>query len=246
MTKYSKDTAKEPTGLVCRRDGLYRRSHRGGLTRIAGRLRVLSRAREENSTKWCRLVELTNGDDKSVRILILDQYLSARGGHQLFAALENVGFDLPEKTEDRNAIRKYLRNPAIKRRTWIVRANGYVAKWAYVLGSQVIGADPLKYYLDQAIEADPDRYEARGTLADWHRGIASFVTGNALPMVAIMAAFVGPIIKPLGLESGGGIQFVGTSSLGKTGLLACDGQLGHDGQQPGRSGSCPVGLRARD
>jgi putative DNA primase/helicase len=209
-----------PVDLMCRKNGLYRRLPGGGLTRIAAPLRVLSRAREGNSTKWSRLVELTNGDGKSVRLLISDRFLSEGGGQRLFSTLEDVGFDSPDAKEDRNAIRKYIRNPAIVRRTLIVRANGYVGQWAYVLGSEVIGASSRDYILDSVIEADPDRYQARGALAEWRREIASFVTGNALPMVAIMASFVGPIIKPLGLESGG-IQFYGDSSQGKSGLIAC-------------------------
>jgi putative DNA primase/helicase len=209
--------------LVSQKDGLFRRSPGGGLTRIAAPLRVLSRAREVNGTKWSRLVELTNADDESKRHLIPDKFLSESGGQHLFSALEDVGFDLPDERADRIAIRKYIRNPAIDRRTLIVRTNGYVGvgKWAYVLGSEVIGADSRDYFLDSAIDADPDRYQVRGTLADWQRDIASFVTGNALPMVAIMASFVGPIIKPLGLEKGTGIQFYGDSSQGKSGLFAC-------------------------
>jgi putative DNA primase/helicase len=220
MTQFSKNTAKETTSLVCRKDGLYRRSPRGKFTRIAGRLRVLSRARDSNSANWSRLVELINGDGKLVRRLLPEKLLKVNGSKQIFSELADVGFELPEKAEDRTAFLQYLRDPEINPRTTIVRANGYVSDWVYLLGSQVIGAKSRDFFPDTAIEADPNRYEVRGTLVDWQRDMASFVAGNALPMVAIMAAFVGPIIKPLGLENGG-IQFFGASSLGKTALLSC-------------------------
>jgi putative DNA primase/helicase len=191
-----------------------------GVTRIAGKLRVLSRARDDHGANWSRLVDLINGGEKSVRLLIPDRLLGDGVSQQLFSALEVVGFDLPYGKADRNAIRDYLRNPAIDKRTVIVRSNGYVGEWAYVRGSRVIGASSRDFFLDPAVEADPQRYKARGTLAAWQREIASFVAGNARPMLAIMASFVGPIIKPLGLENGG-LQFFGGTSLGKTALLAC-------------------------
>jgi putative DNA primase/helicase len=65
-----------------------------------------------------------------------------------------------------------------------------------------------------------ERHQEYGKLADWQREIVDIVTGNTLCMLAIMASFVGPLIKPLGLGHGG-IQFYGDSSQGKSGLLAC-------------------------
>jgi hypothetical protein len=95
-------------------------------------------------------------------------------------------------------------------------------KGAYLLGSQLIGANSGLYVLDPAVapDADSDRFQARGSLADWQREIINVVAGSRLCRLAIMAPFVGPLIKPLDLENGG-IQFYGDSSQGKSGLIAC-------------------------
>jgi putative DNA primase/helicase len=217
-----KSTTDPSRDLISRNDGLYRRLADGKKgPRIAERLRVVARARDARGKNWSRLIEFADADGVFRRILLPEPYLSDRGGQQLFSLLLGEGYDLPESKEDRAAIRDYLRT-ATERRAWIVRANGYVDEWAYLLGSDIIGASSSRYVLDPTIEVDIERYETHGTLADWQREIVDVVTGNRLCMLAIMAAFVGPLIKPLGLgDVGGGIQFYGESSQGKSGLLAC-------------------------
>jgi putative DNA primase/helicase len=130
------------------------------------------------------------------------------------------GYDLPKEKEDRTAIVDYIRSSATKERALTVRATGYVGKGAYLLGSQLIGVNSGLYVLDPTIPVDSERFRPLGTLADWQREIVDVVTGNRLCMLAIMASFVGPLIKPLDLRNGG-IQFYGESSQGKSGLLVC-------------------------
>jgi putative DNA primase/helicase len=207
--------------LISRKDGLYHRLPDGKRgARIARRLRVIARARDAQGKNWSRYIEFTDADGNSRNLLIPDTHIADRGGQQLFSALQSQGYDVPDAKEDRAAMRDYIRSSAIEGRALIVRANGYVDDWAYLLGSEVIGVNSNEYVLDPAIEADTERYRPHGKLADWQREIVDVITGSPLCMLAIMASFVGPLIKPLRLESVG-IQFYGVSSQGKSGLLAC-------------------------
>jgi putative DNA primase/helicase len=208
--------------LICRKDGFYARLN-GKQVRIAERLRVIARARDAQRMGWSRLIEFTDadGDPKDPkRLLIPEKHLNDRGGQQLISALSEAGYDLPKATADRDAILDYIRSSATDRRALTVRATGYVGEGAYLLGSQLIGANSGLYILDPSVALDSDRFQARGTLADWQREIVNVVAGSRLCRLAIMAPFVGPSIKPLELESGG-IQFYGESSQGKSGLIAC-------------------------
>jgi putative DNA primase/helicase len=215
----AKDGVRE---IICKKDGFYRRLN-GKRVRIAERLRVIARARDAQRMGWSRLIEFTDadGDPKDPkRLLIPEKHLNDRGGQQLISALSDAGYDLPKEKEDRTVIVDYIRSSATKKRALIVRATGYVGKGAYLLGSQLIGVNSGLYVLDPTIPVDSERFQPHGTLADWQREIVDVVTGNRLCMLAIMASFVGPLIKPLNLESSG-IQFYGDSSQGKSGLLAC-------------------------
>ena len=61
-------------------------------------------------------------------------------------------------------------------------------------------------------------YEMRGTVDDWRRGAAKLAKGHVLPVLAISTALAGTLAHLAGIE-GGGVHFVGPSSIGKTTLL---------------------------
>jgi putative DNA primase/helicase len=240
----AKDSVANPSGeLISTKHGLYRRLANGKPgARIAGRLRILARACDIHETSFSRLIEVANGKERPTRLLVPENHLSENFSHLLFSALNYVGYYFSDTRVDRAAIRHHIRNHSSHRYATIVRANGYVDEWAYLLGIKVIGANSERYVLDPTVDADVERHQAYGKLADWQREIVDIVTGNTLCMLAIMASFVGPLIKPLGLGHGG-IQFYGDSSQGKTwaSRVRCFGDraalqwsmchLGDDGQR---------------
>ena len=83
----SKDGIHE---VSCRKDGLYRRLANGKRVRIAERLRVIARARDEQRMSWSRLIEFTDADGNSKRLLIPEKNLNDRGGQQLISALTDA------------------------------------------------------------------------------------------------------------------------------------------------------------
>jgi putative DNA primase/helicase len=83
--------------------------------------------------------------------------------------------------------------------------------------------------LDAAVHGP---YEARGKLEDWQRGVAALASGHALPLLAISAALAGPLLHLAGFE-GGGLNFFGPSSTGKTTLLQVAASVWGRGGSPG-------------
>jgi putative DNA primase/helicase len=70
----------------------------------------------------------------------------------------------------------------------------------------------------QSGECIHDEHTTGGMLAGWQSEIAARAVGNPLLLLALSAAFSGPLLAKCNAE-GGGLHFVGDSSTGKTTLL---------------------------
>jgi hypothetical protein len=101
----------------------------------------LARACDIHETSFSRLIEVANGKDSPTRLLVPENHLSENFSRLLFSALNYVGYYFSDTRVDRAAIRHHIRNHSSNRYATIVRANGYVDEWAYLLGTKVIGAN---------------------------------------------------------------------------------------------------------
>ena len=120
-----------------------------------------------------------------------------------------------------------------------------------MLPAETIGPKGSERVILDASAVGP--YEARGTLKDWQDGIGALASGHALPVLAISAAFAGPLLQFAGQE-GGGVHIFGGSSKGKTTIIqaaasvwgrgdfagVCPG-MARDGKRPGRRGGLGFG-----
>ncbi|WP_245688231.1 DUF927 domain-containing protein [Thiohalomonas denitrificans] len=89
---------------------------------------------------------------------------------------------------------------------------------SFVLPQGTIGDDSVRY---QSEHPEHDAYTRRGTLESWRTNVAEPCGDNPVLVLALSAAFSGPLLRlAKQQESGGaGIHFVGDSSLGKTTAL---------------------------
>src|SRR5690606_8124939 len=85
---------------------------------------------------------------------------------------------------------------------------------SYVLPDEVIGPD-ASGVIFQSGERGHDEHTRAGTLDGWRVEIAARAVGNPLLVLALSAAFAGPVLARCNAESGG-IHYVGDSSTGKT------------------------------
>ncbi len=110
----------------------------------------------------------------------------------------------------------YLQDRAPKRRIQCALQTGWASTEykAFVLPDSVIGpqAAGVAY---QSGERGSEEYTVSGTLAGWQAGTAALANGNPLLVLALSAAFAGPVLARCNAESGG-IHLVGDSSTGKT------------------------------
>lgn len=128
------------------------------------------------------------------------------------ALLMSMG--LETALSSRNLLTEYLLRPAPKRKVRCVTQVGWAGEGCFALPNQAIGPHAGEVIL-QADEMLDDAHTVSGTLEEWKNHVGALAQGNPLLLVAIATAFAGPLLKPLGAESGG-IHLVGDSSTGKT------------------------------
>lgn len=146
---------------------------------------------------WAMPMELLRGD-----------------GSDLRGELLSMGVEIDPQA--RNLLAMYLQGKAPAKRIQCALQTGWVGSdfRAFVLPDEVIGPGAAKVAY-QSGERGQDEYLTAGTLAGWQQGIAAMAVGNPLLMLALSAAFAGPLLARCNSESGG-IHFVGDSSTGKT------------------------------
>jgi hypothetical protein len=127
----------------------------------------------------------------------------------------------------------YLSGCNVKGRVTIVHRTGWHeigGHQVFVLPAETIGPKGSEQVILDASAAGP--YEVRGTLKEWQGGIGRLVSGHALPVLAISAAFAGPPLHLAGQE-GGGVNIFGGSSQGKTTIVQAAASVWGRGASPG-------------
>lgn len=140
----------------------------------------------------------------------------AGDGRELRAVLLSMGLEMDVK--NRTDILKYIQSQRVTEEDALLCATqtGWQGD-CFVLPDQVIGprADKVVF---QAPYVYAEEYAQQGTLNDWRESVAALAPGNPLLLLALSAAFAGPLLQWCHAESGG-LHLVGDSSTGKTGLL---------------------------
>ena len=110
----------------------------------------------------------------------------------------------------------YLQDKAPKRRIQCALQTGWASTEfkAFVLPDGVIGPQAANVAY-QSGERGTEEYTTAGTLVGWQAGTAALAVGNPLLVLALSAAFAGPVLARCNAESGG-IHLIGDSSTGKT------------------------------
>lgn len=140
-------------------------------------------------------------------------------GADLRGVLLSMGVHLDSSIAGRNLLATYLQNQVPTRHMEAVLQTGWAGGQfkAFALPDTVIGPQAMRVTY-QSEARGVDEYTQRGTLASWQQGIAAPAAGNPLLVLALSAAFAGPVLALVGVESGG-LHLIGDSSTGKTTAL---------------------------
>lgn len=192
---------------------------------IAGPFEVEGLCRDTASCGWGLGLKWIDGDGVGHRVRLSQGDLQGDPA-AVCARLADAGLWI--KRSSQGELIEYLSDvcSTCDRRIRLVRSTGWHVlsdRRVFVLPDETFGADDREsVILDAASATSP--YDARGSLEDWRNGVGALVHGNVLPTFMLSAAFAGPLLEPLGVESGG-FNLMGASSSGKTSLLLCCGSV---------------------
>jgi putative DNA primase/helicase len=204
-------------------DGLHAKVARGRgknaeveIVRVSAPFEILGRGRDPDGRAWGRYLRWRDPDGRSHERFVADEFLhgdaSAMCGPLAADGLEIV-------RDQQRAFTNYLSGVQLAGRVTVVQRTGWhkiEGENVFVLPGENIGRKGVgRVLLDHAAHGP---YETKGTPADWRDGVAALAAGHAIPMLAISAAFAGPLLHLAGLE-GGGLNLFGQSSRGKTTCL---------------------------
>ena len=185
------------------------------ITRICSPLHIDAVTHDPHEGNYGRLLRFRNTSG-TWRTWAMPMELLRGSGEELRGELLAMGVELTPGSQARNLLMSYLQARPPKRRMRCALQVGWDGQ-AFVLPDAVIGPDAGDVIF-QSGERGHEEYTQAGTLDGWRETIAAKAPGNPLLILALSAAFTGPLLAKCHNE-GGGLHFVGDSSTGKTTLI---------------------------
>lgn len=208
-----------PFGILMRRDGLYADAGEDGLVWLCAPFAVLGLARDGAGEGWGLWLRWADPDGRAHTWPMPARLLMTAPG-ELEAALVERGLRVATDPAARLQLRRALGEVQAGSRVTLVSRAGWHAQpgqdAAYALpDGAVIGRAAESLVLKAPAENAAQMVAEAGTLDGWRQDIAAYAIGNDVAVVALCAAFAGPLLEPLG-EASGGLHLAGRSKAGKT------------------------------
>ncbi len=197
---------------------------------IAAPFEVLGASRDPNGRGWGKWLRWRD-PDRRLHVQHVAEAALQGDPSTLCASLASDGLRI-SRAQQRHFV-AYLSGANVKGRVTIVAHTGWHeigGQSIFVLADEVIGPRGTEMVVLDAAAVGP--YAARNSIQDWQDGIGALSSGHVLPVLAISAAFAGPLLHIAGQE-GGGLNFFGPSSRGKTTLLGMAASVWGRGDSPG-------------
>lgn len=184
---------------------------------VCSPLTICGLTRDATTRDWGRLVRFDDPDGNQ-KTLVLPMQEFAGGGAAVIKRLMSHGLLFVPTRSGRDHLIEYLMRAMPKARVLYSAKPGWVgdsfALPGVSFGPQEIHCDPGEVGHAYGVAGCPDAW----------RGAAALAKGNSRLVLALSAAFAGPLIRPLNLE-GGGFHFVGAQGDGKTTALHFAGSV---------------------
>lgn len=205
-----------PSGFSILRGYIVHCDEKERITRICRNFAVESMAQSADGSGRTEIVlqfRAISGDLRDVRI---PRRLLAGDGTEYRANLLDLGFEMNKTVQSRKLLSDLLTRmsspkwtTAYTRVGWTDRTNS-----TFILpGGVGIGREGVFSAGD--VGGSRHGFEETGTLIEWQEYVSTIATRNSLTMFAMSCAFLGPLLEPLGMESGG-FHLMGRLSEGKT------------------------------
>ncbi|UPJ63521.1 DUF927 domain-containing protein [Bradyrhizobium sp. 191] len=197
---------------------------------IAGHFNVLAETRDADGASWGVLLHWKDHDGRDHQFALPRSTLAGDGSEARRILMDGGFFIAPSQTARGlfNSFLLQVRSPNRARATQRVGWHGN----SFVMPDDCFGIDDRDTLLLQSATAHEHSFRQSGTLQSWQDNVARYARGNSRLILALSAAFAGPLIGPCAAE-GGGIHFKGASSTGKSTALHIAGSVWGGGDANG-------------
>ncbi len=194
---------------------------------ICSRLDIVARTRDASGEEHGRLLRWVDADGL-VHEWAMPNRLLAGDRTAIREHLLALGLTIPSTPAAKTGLNLYLATTQPQATARCVARIGWhepAGSPVFVLpDGTVIGNAGTEKVVYQTVGARAHRFNVAGTAEDWSRSIGSRCAGNSRLLLAISAAFAGPLLYIVGAESGG-LHLYGHSSKGKSTILAAAGSV---------------------
>ena len=198
---------------------------------ISGPFEIIGRVRDPRGEGWARLLRWCDDDDRVHIYSVTDAELHGDPS-VLCATLASRGLKIA-MGKMRAALIRYLNEVEVDSRVTIVTRTGWhdiASAKVFAIPNMTIGHIPNETVIVEGAVTTP--FETSGMLADWKKGVGSLISGHSRAVFAVSIGFAGPLLGLLDIE-GGGFNFFGQSSRGKTTLAEAAASVWGKGASPG-------------
>lgn len=209
--------------------GVYYVDRDGTSTRICAELKILGHVRSHDGSDWGVYLEWRD-DDHVLHRWAMPAELLAGDENEYRKHLLREGLRLAHGKRTREHLSNYIQSNHCDVRFWCAKNVGWHGR-QFVLPDGAISEPGQDGVVFQPGHDGTHYYTAAGTLVDWTENVGKLCRKNSRLILAVSAAFAGPLLRLLEAESGG-FHFVGLTSLGKTTALIVAGSvLGGGGER---------------
>lgn len=184
---------------------------------ISSPVLVVAKTRDDSSNNWGVLLKWKD-DNEIEHTQALSMELFQTDGADLRKALSYQGVMIAPDQKSRNLFQCYLMSYQAERYALCVDRVGWHGD-VFVLPHKQIGensnGDLIVYQSNNALD---NKYQSKGTLAQWQSNVAQLVENHSLLVFSLCTAFAGQLLDPLN-QQGGGFHIKGGTSKGKSTAL---------------------------
>ena len=183
---------------------------------VCSRLDVVSFTRDQDGGGWGYL--LTFADPLgNAKTWPMPARMLAGDGNEYRSYLLSQGLRISTAQRARNLLTMYLQSRRPHTFTTCTDRTGWHGT-AFVLPRETVGDNAGERIVFQSDAALENTFTQRGTLQQWQEHVGALCVGNSRLGFAVACAFAAPLLRAVGVESGG-FHYRGGSSTGKTTAL---------------------------
>ncbi len=182
---------------------------------VCSRLDVKALTRDQDGAGWGYLLAFADPLGKPKQWAMPARMLSGDGG-EYRAALLNMGLRIAPSPSARNLLTQYIQTRDPGEFASCTDRIGWHGR-AFVLPHETIGDDAERIVFQSENQME-NTFRVKHDAQAWQDRIGRLCIGNSRLVFAVASAFAGPLLRPVGMESGG-FHIRGDSSSGKTTAL---------------------------